>query len=174
MTDLLVTRFRKLLDEHEYGALGGADLAQALAAEARSGIYAEDQLDRAARALNDAGWTCAGGSHEPGQYDDCDDCRKCCIDVAREVLAVVSPGGALAAQYPTECETVDEEQIEPQRLTLEGFARAQGVELLPWQKAAAAAIERGELPIVSGGKRAGKAFFFRLAAEFEESKRDGS
>lgn len=39
-----------------------------------------------ARILNNAGWTCGGGTHEPGNYDICDDCRETCLDVADVVI----------------------------------------------------------------------------------------
>lgn len=39
-----------------------------------------------ARILNNAGWTCSGGAHEPGNYDICDDCQETCLDVADVVI----------------------------------------------------------------------------------------
>lgn len=39
-----------------------------------------------ARILNNAGWTCSGGAHEPGNYDMCDDCRESCLEVADVVI----------------------------------------------------------------------------------------
>ena len=41
------------------------------------------QLDALARRLNDEGWTCGHGSHEPGRYDGCDDCEAAARDLAR-------------------------------------------------------------------------------------------
>lgn len=39
-----------------------------------------------ARILNNAGWTCSGGVHEPGNYNICDECRETCLDVADVVI----------------------------------------------------------------------------------------
>ena len=43
-------------------------------------------VERAARALNAAGWTCTDGAHEPGDYDDCPYCRGTCTALARAAL----------------------------------------------------------------------------------------
>jgi hypothetical protein len=36
--------------------------------------------------LNEAGFTCMDGGHEPGHYKECDDCRRVCDDLADDVL----------------------------------------------------------------------------------------
>lgn len=48
----------------------------------------DETVDRAARALNKDGWTCMGGWHEPGEYDECDYCREICRSMARTALTV--------------------------------------------------------------------------------------
>lgn len=50
----------------------------------------EAQLERAARDLNRFGWTCHSGSHEPGSFDDCEDCRNVCMEVARSAFSAMS------------------------------------------------------------------------------------
>lgn len=42
--------------------------------------------ERVARILNNAGWTCSRGAHEPGSYDGCDECWETCMDVADVVI----------------------------------------------------------------------------------------
>lgn len=39
-----------------------------------------------ARILNNAGLTCSSVTHEPGNYDICDDCRKTCLDEVDAIL----------------------------------------------------------------------------------------
>ena len=45
------------------------------------------EVEAAARALNAEGWTCYQGRDEPGNYDECEDCRRVCAGPARTVLA---------------------------------------------------------------------------------------
>ena len=59
--------------------------------------------ERVARILNNAGWTCSGAAHEPGNYDLCDDCQETCLDVAdvviyarAELTGALTGGGATA------------------------------------------------------------------------------
>ena len=68
------------LREHKRGAfiLG--------AAWQREQLLTDETVERAARALNTAGWTCVDGAHEPGDYDDCPYCRGTCIALARAAL----------------------------------------------------------------------------------------
>lgn len=46
----------------------------------------EAAVRAAARTLNLNGWTCDGGSDEPGNYDECEDCQRCCDALARAAL----------------------------------------------------------------------------------------
>lgn len=46
----------------------------------------EEMVEAGARALNAEGWTCYQGADEPGNYDDCEDCRRVCAGPARAVL----------------------------------------------------------------------------------------
>lgn len=57
----------------------------------------ELQLERAARELNSFGWTCHGGTHEPGDYDSCEDCQTVCIEVARAAFHAMSGTPRLSA-----------------------------------------------------------------------------
>lgn len=52
-------------------------------------------------------------------------------------------------------------------MSIAEFAAAQGIELLPWQVSAAELIERGERPILVGGKKAGRKTFQRIVREWE-------
>lgn len=56
------------------------------AAWQREQLLADEAVERVARALNTAGWTCVDGAHEPGDYDDCPYCRGTCIALARAAL----------------------------------------------------------------------------------------
>lgn len=51
----------------------------------------QELIETAARALNHAGWTCFEGSDLPGNYDECEDCRRVCDDQARAVIAAIHP-----------------------------------------------------------------------------------
>ena len=53
----------------------------------RNWLTSDATVERVARALNNAGWTCDGGTHEPGLYDDCAECRQWCDEGARTALA---------------------------------------------------------------------------------------
>ena len=44
-------------------------------------------LEELAKALNEAGWTCFEGSHEPANYDTCPDCQRVC----KEQVAALTP-----------------------------------------------------------------------------------
>lgn len=52
----------------------------------REALLSDEAVERAARALNAAGWTCVDGAHEPGDYDDCPYCRGTCTALARAAL----------------------------------------------------------------------------------------
>jgi hypothetical protein len=41
--------------------------------------------------LNEEGFTCWGGSHEPGHYKDCERCHRVCDRVAGEALDAALP-----------------------------------------------------------------------------------
>lgn len=41
------------------------------------------------RRINEAGWTCCEGGHEPGHYDECEDCRKAAKDLEPIVREIV-------------------------------------------------------------------------------------
>lgn len=59
-----------------------------------------ERVKAAARTLNLNGWTCDGGSDEPGNYDECEDCQRCCDALARAALrsaAAVAPAPQPAA-----------------------------------------------------------------------------
>ena len=43
-----------------------------------------------ARALNEAGWTCFEGAHEPGNYDSCADCRRVCNEQVAALTPILS------------------------------------------------------------------------------------
>lgn len=49
-----------------------------------------------ARAVNQAGWTCEGGSDEPGQYDECEDCKRVCDTFADVLMPLVKRARAEA------------------------------------------------------------------------------
>lgn len=59
----------------------------------KRGAPSNEQIERAARVLNEQGWTCSEGNDEPGRYDACSDCKRVCDEVARVMLtaAGVSP-----------------------------------------------------------------------------------
>lgn len=48
-------------------------------------------IEAGARALNAAGWTCAGGAHEPGYFDICKECRKVSAEVTEAALSAMLP-----------------------------------------------------------------------------------
>ena len=49
-----------------------------------------NELERVARALNLAGWTCSDGAHEPGNYDTCAQCRRVCNNGAHIAIAAMT------------------------------------------------------------------------------------
>ena len=57
---------------------------------ARDYLAAEEvtdaEVEAAARAINTEGWTCDGGTHEPGNYDECTDCQHVAQGIARAAL----------------------------------------------------------------------------------------
>lgn len=57
----------------------------------------EKAVERAARAINDGGYTCAEGGDSPGRYDECPDCKRVCDDLARSALAAALADRANAA-----------------------------------------------------------------------------
>lgn len=61
-------------------------LAGPVDGDAREALVGDDAVERAARALNLAGWTCEGGGDEPGRYDECEDCRRVTRPLARAAL----------------------------------------------------------------------------------------
>ncbi len=70
------------------------DPVEAVAVPFLSGLSARDVeelhdplLDQAARDVNDDGWTCNGGLHEPENFDECVDCRYVAYDVVASALA---------------------------------------------------------------------------------------
>ena len=58
----------------------------------REALLTPEGVERAARALNAAGWTCTDGAHEPGDYDDCPYCRGTCAALARAALTAAIGG----------------------------------------------------------------------------------
>lgn len=54
--------------------------------DAMEALLSDEAVERAARALNAAGWTCVDGAHEPGDYDECPYCRGTCTTLARAAL----------------------------------------------------------------------------------------
>ena len=54
------------------------------AAWQREHLLTDEIIERAARVLNKAGWTCMDGWH--GHYDDCPYCRGTCLALARAAL----------------------------------------------------------------------------------------
>ena len=50
-----------------------------------------NELERVARALNLAGWTCSDGGHEPGDYGRCEACANACDRMARAAIAAMTP-----------------------------------------------------------------------------------
>ena len=47
-------------------------------------------LEELAKALNEAGWTCFEGAHEPGNYDSCADCRRVCNEQVAALTPILS------------------------------------------------------------------------------------
>ena len=86
-------------------------------------------IEAGARALNSAGWTCAGGLHEPGYFDICKECRKVAAEVTEPALAAMLP--LIKAQLAVEVrdgsqiihtsEGVPFRMNEPAALIVEGY-----------------------------------------------------
>lgn len=57
--------------------------------------------ERIGRILNEEGWTFEG-VHEPGEYDECEDCRLAVDPIAARIATVAH--AHLAAQEPTDAE----------------------------------------------------------------------
>lgn len=55
----------------------------------------DPRIEAAAKALNTAGWTCYEGSDEPGQYDECEDCKRYCDTMARAALAAADKAATI-------------------------------------------------------------------------------
>lgn len=64
------------------------------AARQRILLRTDEAVERVGRALNREGWTCYEGSHEPGQYDTCDDCKRVCDDHARAAITALVGDGS--------------------------------------------------------------------------------
>lgn len=62
-----------------------------------------------ARKINEEGWTCNGGIHEPGEYDSCIACQAVSNEVARVVLPIIRKAERDAAREAL--------------VSLQGFAR---------------------------------------------------
>lgn len=58
----------------------------------------DPRIEAAARALNTAGWTCFGGGMEPGEYDECPDCKKFCDDIATAALAAADKAATITTR----------------------------------------------------------------------------
>lgn len=66
--------------------------------------------ERIGRILNEEGWTFEG-IHEPGEYDECEDCRSAVAPIAARIATVAH--AHLAAQEPTDAEVeAGEESID--------------------------------------------------------------
>lgn len=72
--------------DSDWYALHADELFRQGAAWQREQLPADESVERAARVLNKAGWTCMDATHEPGRYDDCHYCRGICLALARTVL----------------------------------------------------------------------------------------
>lgn len=55
----------------------------------RNQLRTDEAAERVGRALNREGWTCYEGTHEPGQYDTCTDCKRVCDDHARAAITAL-------------------------------------------------------------------------------------
>lgn len=73
-------------------AFRGVFVAGAEWQESRKGEVTDEMVERAARNINLNGWTCYGGTDEPGRYDECEDCRRVCNELARDVLEAALGG----------------------------------------------------------------------------------
>lgn len=57
------------------------------------------------------------------------------------------------------------------RMNLVEYVQSVGIELLPWQRTAAEAIERGERFYIAPAKQLGRTFFFDLVEEWQEHRK---
>lgn len=73
----------------DWCALHADELFRQGAVWQREALLSDEAVERAARVLNRAGWTCMDGAHEPGRDDDCHYCRDVCLDMARTVLTTL-------------------------------------------------------------------------------------
>lgn len=64
-----------------------ADLTEAVVSALAAQEPSDAETSAAARAINTEGWTCDGGTHEPGNYDDCVGCQHVALDIARAALS---------------------------------------------------------------------------------------
>ena len=52
----------------------------------------DDLTERIARILNDEGWTFEG-VHEPGEYDECEECRRVVDPIAARIAGEITAQG---------------------------------------------------------------------------------
>ena len=72
--------------------------------------------ERIGRILNEEGWTFEG-VHEPGEYDECEDCRLAVAPIAARITTVAH--AHLAAQEPTDAEVEAKIQADTDSLAAE-------------------------------------------------------
>lgn len=72
--------------DSDWCALHADELFRQGAAWQREALLSDETVERAARVLNKAGWTCMDGAHEPGEYDNCHYCRGFSLALARAAL----------------------------------------------------------------------------------------
>ncbi|MBC9927265.1 hypothetical protein [Leucobacter sp. cx-169] len=107
----LLERFDRWSAQPETGSIVRNERWREFARELRAAISRPDtalpssaaSLERFARALNSAGWTCAGGAHEPGQFDTCAQCCAASLEQAKLTYAAAF-GGAKDEVNPAEHE----------------------------------------------------------------------
>jgi len=75
--------------------------------------------ERIGRILNEEGWTFEG-VHEPGEYDECEDCRRAVDPIAARIATVAH--AHLAAQEPTDAEV---------GALIDSLAEQAGVSIMP-------------------------------------------
>ena len=76
--------------DSDWYALHADDLFRQGAAWQREQLLADEAVERAARELNKAGWTCGDRARAPGHYDDCPYCRGTCLALARTALTAAT------------------------------------------------------------------------------------
>lgn len=75
--------------------------------------------ERIGRILNEEGWTFEG-VHEPGEYDECEDCRRAVTPIAARIATVAH--AHLALQEPTDAEVAT---------LIDSLAEQAGVSIMP-------------------------------------------